>query len=169
MGKNIVRGLIIMAMAVVLAIAIALPAGAGPSKAQTYTATDFFTGALDANGDFKTVYCKFAKLTLLDGKASETYHCEFLSDSGAVLPESAMTWNYENSYAISGPWRWFSDVEDINNIDGDPTCFMYTQPKDAPPGDSSWSEVLTPSGQVNVTVKYRPPYFGHPDGTPCIQ
>ena len=89
MDKKIVRGLIIIAVAVVLAIAIALPAGAGPSKAKTYTLTDFNTYVLDANGDYKEVYCKFAKLTLLDDKASETYHCEFLPESDAVLPDSA--------------------------------------------------------------------------------
>jgi hypothetical protein len=146
---------------------LAVPAGAGPNKAETWTARDFYTGALDANGDFKLVYCYFAKLTLIDGKANETYKCQFLEDSGAVLPDHAMQWDYESSYAISGPWRWYSDVEAINNIDGKPDCFMYTQPMGEDPGESSWSEVLTPSGRVNVTVKYRPPVFEIPNGTPC--
>ena len=34
---------------------VAAPAVAGPNKAETYTATDFFTGALDANGEWKLV------------------------------------------------------------------------------------------------------------------
>jgi hypothetical protein len=156
-----------VAVVVVLTMAVALPAYAGPDSAETYTATDFYTGALDANGDWKLVHCTFAKLTLMDGKACETYRCQFEPGGDAVLPERAMKWNYENSLPITGPWRWYSDVEVINNIDGDPACFMYTQALGDPPGDSSWEEVLTPSGAVNVTVKYRPPVFQIPDGTAC--
>jgi hypothetical protein len=161
-----VQKFVTMVAAMVLVLAVALPAGAGPDKAETYTATDFYTGALDANGDWKLVHCAFAKLTLMDGKANETYKCEF-DDDGAVLPKKAMKWNYENSLPITGPWRWYSDVEDINGIYADPACFMYTQGFGELPGDSSWSLVITPSGHANATVKYRPPVPEHPDGTPC--
>ena len=161
--KNII---LLFLVAFVSAFLVA-PAGAGPNKAETYTYTDFYTGALDANGDWKLVHCTFAKLTLMDDMATETYKCEFDPDGDAAIPKHAMTWNYDNSFDISGPWRWYSDVEAGLDIDGDPTCFMYTSEKDEDPGDSSWSLVITPSGKANATVKYRPAVFQHPDGTPC--
>ncbi len=162
MESRMVRRLVIMGVAVALVMAVALPARAGPRNAETYTARDFYTGALDANGDWKLVHCAFANLTLRDGNATETYKCQF--EPGAVLPVEAVRWNYENT---SGSWRWYSDVEDINNIDGDSACFMYTSPAGEPPGDSSWSLVITPSGSAHSTVKYRPAVWDTAKGFSC--
>ena len=172
-----IRRLVMVAVAVVLSMAVALPAGAGP--AMTDKVADFLTAAMDAEGCFKLVHCAHAHLTFKDSKASETYTCEFVLEDvpglgPPVLPDSAMQWNYENTsalpnwqdctFAVEPPYRWYSDIEDI--LTGD-TCFMYTNSLNSDIGDSSWQIVITPSGKVNVTVKYDPPVFELPDGTPC--
>ena len=178
MERKMVRGLVIIFLAVVLSIAMTLPAGAGP--AATDKVTEFYTAVLDAEGCFKLVFCNNAHLTFKDGKATETYQCEFVLEGGAglgvpAIPESAMTWDEENTVLIDSsgctvpidpPYRWYSDVEDILNPD---TCFMYTHSKDTDIADtnSSFTMVITPSGNANVTVKYGPPVFEQPDGSAC--
>ena len=172
------KKLFLLAMSVVFMMAITQPAGAGP--AVTDKVEDFFTAILDADGCFKLAHCKKAHLTFKDAKASETYQCEFVPEGGAglgvpAIPESAMTWDEENTASINSsgctvpidpPYRWYSDVEDILNPD---SCFMYTHPKgtDIADTDSSFRMVITPSGNANVTVKYGPPVFEQPDGSDC--
>ena len=155
-----VRRLVVVAVAIVLAVAVALPAEAGP--AVTERVTDFYTNALDADGNFRLVFCSHAHQVVRDGKVKETYHCEFVTDDfwgEPALPTKAMRWDYESSDGLqdatipglAGPYRWFSDVEDI--LTGD-NCWWYT---------NDWTTVITPSGKVNVTVVYDPPVIEGPD------
>ena len=148
------------AVVVALVIAVALPAGAGP--ATTEKVTDFYTNALDADGNFRLVFCSHAHQVVKDGKVTETYHCEFVADDfwgDPVLPATAMRWDYESSEGLQdatipgleGPYRWFSDVEDILTEDN---CWWYT---------NDWTMVITPSGNVNVRVVYDPPVIEGPD------
>jgi hypothetical protein len=139
-----------------LAFGLALPVAADP--ASTATVTDFETQALDAAGQFKQVECSSAHQTVKGDKVTETYTCEFLPGSwlGApALPAKAMHWDYESStglvdgfLSISGPYRWFSDIEHILTPDD---CFWFS---------NDWRMVITPSGKVNVTVVYDPVDFG---------
>ena len=164
MENKIIGRLVIVAMIVALVMAVALPAGAGP--AVTNKVVDFNTNALDADGNFRLVNCSHAKQVIKGDIARETYSCKFVSDSfwgDPVLPTRAMRWDYESSDGLSdatipgleGPYRWFSDIEDI--LTGD-DCFMYT---------NDWTTVITPSGNVNVKVVYDPPVFELPNGDPC--
>ena len=163
MESRMVRRLVIMGVAVALVMAVALPADAGGVPAVTSKVTDFYTNALDAEGDFRSVHCSHAHQVIKGDKVFETYRCEFVSDAfwgDPVLPTRAMRWDYESSQdagpdatipSISGPYRWFSDIEDLTSSD---LCWWYT---------NDWRTVITPSGNVNVRVVYDPPVIEGPD------
>ncbi len=171
MESKMVGRLIMMAMALALAMAVALPASAGP--AATNAVADFNTNALDADGCFRLVHCSQAHQVVKGDIARESYNCQFVDDDfwgTPVLPKSAMKWDYENTAVLENwadctvpvepPYRWFSDVEDI--LTGD-LCWMYTNAKGADIGDSSFRMVITPSGNVNITVVYDPPVMEGPE------
>ena len=138
----------------VIAMGMALPASAAP--AATEKVNDFYTAGLDADGQFQLMFCSHAQSTTTATKASETYRCAF-ADGGwgtPALPTRAMRWDYDSTvglhddtFNIDGPYRWFSDVEDI--VSGFDACWLYS---------NDWSMVITPSGNVNVTVKYAAPF-----------
>jgi hypothetical protein len=165
-----------LAVPVALMMAMAPLAKAGPEgPANTETVTDFFTAALDADGCFRLVQCPRAhQVDIGDTVVRENYQCYFTDGLGTpVLPTRAMVWDYASSMDltgdgcpidIEGPYRWFSDIEDILDPDD---CFMYTHAKAGNETDSNWRMVITPSGNVNVTVVYNPPVFEIPDGTSC--
>ena len=137
----------------ILAFGLALPVAADP--ASTATVTDFQTNALDADGNFRLVQCSSAHQTVKGDKVTETYTCEFVYDEfwgEPVLPAKAMHWDYESSTdledetiaGLEGPYRWFSDIEDILTQDN---CWWFT---------NDWRMTITPSGNVNVSVVYDP-------------
>lgn len=147
-------GAILLSAAAVFAIGPAEPA----------QVNDFYTNALDADGNFRSVLCTHAQQVAKGGKFKETYACEFVSDAfwgDPVLPTRAMRWDYESSTnlvdvtitGLKGPYRWFSDVQDILSDD---LCWMYT---------NDWTMVITPSGKVNITVVYDQPVFEGPECT----
>lgn len=156
-------------LAVILLFAlINVPQAEAKGPASTNKVNDFYTNALDAEGCFKLVHCSHAHQVDRGDVVKENYRCQFVYDGFwgmPVLPDSAMIWNYENTteltgegcdVAVAGPLRWFSDVEQILTMDD---CFMYTNPTGEDIGDSSFRMVITPSGNVNVTVLYDPPVF----------
>jgi hypothetical protein len=172
----------IFALAVPLALMMALAPLAKAGPASTEAVMDFETQALDADGCFRLVHCSHAhQVDIGDTVVRENYRCKFVDDAGfwgtPELPTRAMVWDYASSMDIEpndecpittleGPFRWFSDVEFLlPSFDG---CFMYTH---AAGGgnetDSNWRMVITPSGNVNVTVVYDPPVFELGDGSAC--
>ena len=170
-----VRRLLMVAVALALTMAMAPLADAGP--ASTAAVTGFSTNALDADGCFRLVLCARAHQVEKGDDVKESYHCHFVDDDfwgTPVLPKRAMKWTYENTQhlkdwesckvPVEPPYRWFSDVEDI--LSGDTACWMYTNAQGEDIGDSSWRMVITPSGNVNVTVVYDPPVFEGPDCPP---
>ena len=170
---KMVRRLVMVAIALALTMAMVPLAGAGP--ASTAAVRDFFTNALDADGCFRLVHCAQAHQVIKGDKVKENYHCRFVNDEFwgiPALPRRAMKWDYERSDGLidctidglEGPYRWFSDIEQLLTDDG---CFMYTNAQGEDIGKSSWRMVITPSGNVNVTVVYDPPVFELGDGTPC--
>ena len=162
MGTRIIDKLVMVAVVVVLSMALAIPAGAGPKV----EVTDFTTNALDAEGNFRLVECSKAdQITDKFGKIKEIYHCAFVSDGfwgTPVIPVTKMHWDYASSdgladdtiIGLEGPYRWFSDIEDISSS-GD-LCWMYS---------NNWRMELEPSGQVQVKVEYSPPVIEGPDCT----
>ncbi len=163
-GVATMRQLLVLAALIVavgtLAFGLALPVAADP--ASTARVTDFTTNALDADGNFRLVHCNSAHQTVKGDKVTETYTCEFISDvfwGDPVHPATAMHWDFESSEdledatieGLEGPYRWFSDIEDI--LTGD-NCWWFT---------NDWRMVITPSGKVNVTVAYDPPVVDGPD------
>lgn len=169
----------IFAIAVTLAFTMAMAplASAGPeNKALTSGATDFETNALDADGCFRLVHCSHAMQVDRGDVVKENYRCTFVDDAlgfwgTPALPTSAMVWDYDSSMDLDGddcpidpllgPYRWFSDIEAIQNPGV--ACFMYTHATGDGDTNSSWRMVITPSGNVNVTVVYDPPVFEGPD------
>ncbi len=159
----------IFLMAVLLSFTISItPQAKAGGPANTEMVRDFFTNALDADGCFKLVHCSHAHQVSRGEVVKENYRCQFVDDETwgtPALPDSAMVWDYDNTVdltgegceiPIPGPVRWFSDVEDILTTD---SCFMYTNAAGEDIGDSSFRMVITPSGNVNVTVVYDPPVF----------
>ena len=155
-------------------MAVALPAGAGPASSEKVM--DFYTNALDASGCFRLVHCSQAHQIAKGDIVKENYRCQFVDDDfwgTPVLPKNAMQWDYENTkdlenwdqctVPVEPPYRWFSDVHDI--LTEDTLCWMYTNEADMDIGNSSFRMVITPSGNVNVTVVYDPPVF---EGPECV-
>ena len=161
--------LFLFVLALVMSFGLTLTAHAkAEGAANNELVRDFYTNALDADGCFRLVHCSFGHQVTKGDVVRENYQCQFVDDEfwgTPVLPDNAMVWDYNNTIdltgegcdvPIPGPIRWFSDVEDILTMDG---CFMYTNPSGEDIGDSSFRIVITPSGNVNVTVVYDPPVF----------
>jgi hypothetical protein len=154
---NGMRRFATMAVVVLIAVIAAVPAAASghlPAKSQV---ADFYTAALDADGQFKMVHCTEAKMGVKADVIKESYKCMFLDDSflgPPALPAEGMTWDYASSTAlhddffnIDGPYRWFSDVEDI--VSGFDLCWLYS---------TDWTMKIDSSGKVNVKVLYYAPF-----------
>ena len=166
MGTRIIDKLVMMAVVIVLSLALAIPASAKGGDKVTVEETDFLTVALDANGDYKVVDCsKAVQTTDKNGKIKENYNCMFVyhdSFGNAELPAMKMKWDYASSDGLEddtidgleGPYRWFSDIEDI--LSGD-LCWMYS---------NNWRMELKPSGEVKIKVEYIPPYVI--EGPDCV-
>ena len=154
---------VVAAFAVV--VATALPATAAP--ASTEKVEDFYTLGLDADGDFKTVFCHKAHQVWKGDKVKENYSCYFEEYEdlwgpdtsaflgAAVLPVKAMKWDPASTSLIVGnnlgvtDFRWYSDVVDVLDMFG-PDCWMYSY---------DFRAVITPSGNMNAKVVYDPPVF----------
>lgn len=152
------RRFVLMSAVLALAMGMALPVSAAP--ATTERVDDFFTLGLDADGNFKTLFCDSAHQTWKGDAVREDYSCHFeqfldlwgtgTSDFGpAVLPDRAMKLNPDTTTLV----RWWSDVSDILEVP-DVDCWMYSE---------DFSVVITPSGNMNATVVYDPPHFEGPD------
>ena len=167
MGTRIIAKLFMVAVVVVLSMALAIPASAKGGDKVIVEETDFLTVALDANGDYKVVRCSIAvQTTDKNGKIKENYNCMFeyhASFGNAELPAMKMKWDYASSESlgpdpvlgVSGPYRWYSDVEDISS--GMDLCWLYS---------NNWRMELKPSGEVKVKVEYIPPYVI--EGPACV-
>lgn len=151
------RRFALMAAVVLIAVSAAVPAAANnalPAKSQV---GDFVTAGLDANGQFKLISCTEGKMGIKDDVIKESYKCVFLDDSflgPPTLPAEGMTWDYASSavlhdvnLGIDGPYRWFSDIEDI--VSGFDLCWLYS---------TDWTMKIDSSGKVNVKVLYYAPF-----------
>lgn len=172
------KKLFVLAVAVVFTMAMVPSASAG-AGGNSQRLSDFETLALDADGCLKLVECSAHMVTLPDGTVRENYRCELVEDPDfwgtPALPANAVIWDEVNSaeltgegctIVIPGPYRFFSDVEEGLTNDG---CFMYTNAKGTDIGDtgSGFRQVVTPSGNVNITIVYDPPVFELGNGDPC--
>ena len=169
--KKSVLSPVFVGTSLALALVFSSPVSAG--RANPAMVKDFETQALDAAGCFRLVHCAHGQMVDRGDVVKESYRCEFVDDDfwgTPVLPDHAMTWDYESTKDITGegcdvplagPFRSFSDVLDI--LSGDTQCWMYTNESGEDIGDSSIRARITPSGNVNVTVVYDPPVFEGPE------